>query len=162
MKIPKTAAKWITYGSLIAGPVTMFGGPLYFVNERQETLDNSPTYQGAEDIEKELLQYKSDIIAAAPRKNAPASEQFMELTNKHDALESKLTNLKNDPEYIATVKKAETLESHAIKSSYAGLFFMATFLIGRAAYGRRSREEFIEKNPDYLKKLEELDKTIKR
>lgn len=150
MKIPKTAAKWMRGVSLAA----FLGGsaaPLYFFKESRETLENSPTYMGAKDIEKELFQYKSDIVTAAPRTNDDPLEKCVELTNKYGALENKLTNLKNDPEYLATTKKAEILESHARKSPYVGFMFLIPFVAGGVAYRRREREE-------YYKELYELEK----
>lgn len=162
MKIPKTVAKWMTIGSLVGAPVTLFGGPVYFYNKKQEVLENSPTYMGAQDAEKQLLQYEKDIVKAAPRTNTDSVDQCVELTKKHDDLEHKLTALKNTPEYIATVKKADSMESHGANSPYLGLLFLVAYLIGSRAYDNRMKEEFDEKNPDYRKKLEELDKTIKR
>lgn len=162
MKIPKTAAKWMTIGSLVGASVAFFGGPVYFYNKKEEVLENSPTYMGAQDLEKQLLQYKEDIIKVAPRTNTDSVDKYVELTKKYDDLEHKLTALKNTPEYVATVKKAEVMESHGVKSPYLGLLLLVTYLIGSRAYNNRMKEEFDEKNPEYRKKLEELNKTIKR
>lgn len=165
MKIPKNVAKW----TAIASAVGFISGPLvpsYFLGKREEVLKNSPAYTGAVDIEKQLPQYKKDLLQCVPRnKDSPvlgdSLDKCVELANDHDKWESQLANLKKNPEYITTMQKADTLQLHAEYSTALSLLLVIPLTIGTIAYMRRKQEEFAEKNPEYLKKLKELQKTIK-
>lgn len=161
MKIPKTVAKWM-YRASLAGMAGGFVAPLYFIKERQETLESSPTYMGKIDIEEKVPIYEIGLAGCVPKSvGASVSEECVALRNAYDSSLEKLTNLKNNPEYISTMKRADTLESHAENSPYVGFLFVIPFLIGTEAYGRR-KEEFAEKNPEIMKRSAELEKDIKR
>ena len=130
-------------------------------------MENSPTYAGTVDIQKQLPQYEKDLARCVPRnKHSPVLEEELdrcvEQANKHDDLKNKLDNLGKDQEYIATLKKADTLQSNAEYSRSLSLLLAIPLIIGTIAYTRRRKEEFLEKNPEYLNRLEELQKSIKR
>ena len=166
MKIPKTAAKWMAIGcgaGFLLGPLLS----VYFQNKRQEVLDNSPTYAGAVDINQKLPLYEKELARCAPRnKLSPVLEEKLdtcvEKANKYDDLIAKLQNLINDPEYIATRNKADVLMSHAAYSNMLSFLVVIPLAIGIFAYTGRKDEEFAEKNLEYIKKLEELNKTVNR
>lgn len=131
------------YGSLAMASTTCIGGPTYFIKEAQKTLENSPTYMGATDIENRLPQIERDLARCFPRneKTPVIHESCVAQANGYDDLQNKLTALTNDPEYTATTKKAETMFSHGKNSIYFSLLFLIPLFIGKGAYNKRTKEE---------------------
>ena len=133
----------MVYGSLAMAPTTCIGGPAYFFKEAQDTLENSPTYMGATDIENRLPQIERDLARCFPRneKIPVIHESCVAQAKGYDDLQNKLTALTNDPEYTATVKRAETMFSHGKNSIYFSLLFLIPYFVGRRAYYNRTKEE---------------------
>lgn len=154
MKIPKKVAEWIFKGSVVG----LFGTPpvamYYFGNERVELLNNFPQYAEVKDLEEKLPQYEKDLLGCAPRSYfAPVSQDCVTSAVQYDALQSQLSTIKSDPEYIATLKKADTLEQHSLYVPLAGLLFAIPGLIGLFAHDRRKREENKEESQRSLQRL---------
>ncbi len=159
MKISKQAANAMVLGSIAGLFGTGLAFPSYFRSKRAELLNNSPTYMGLKEVEKKLPEYEQKLAACVPReKGGSVLEHCVELAANYDSLINQQTNLKNSPEYHATVEKNKVLDSHQRYSVYFGFsLFMVTYVVGFFALQNRNREEADEFSTKKLED-EELDK----
>lgn len=143
MKIPKKVAAGMVIGSLAGMFGAGFAFPSYFHSKRVELLENSPAYMGLKEIEKKLPEYEQKLAACVSReKGASISDHCVELARNYDSLLNQQTNLKNNPEYLATMKKDATLESHQRNSFTFGFpLFVVTYIVGSVAFRNRNMEE---------------------
>lgn len=162
MKIPKPVAKWMGIGSYVTTLGVSFSGNIYFTPKKEELLNNSPTVMGLRDVEEALPRYEKEISKCAPRSvDASPLENCVEMAKGYDVLQNQLTTLKNDPEYISTMKEADRLGWYAEKTSYYGLVLLIPAVIGFTAYSRRRREEVIEsskKQDEYFRNMKNQSK----